>query len=117
MRCCRKYRHKHWALALLAGVFLAGEIHLFCAEILHHHAEVATVCQMGHHGGRYLHAVQDPGPVCPLCQIVRSSSVRPAVQSIAQNPERESNYQSLARQVRCSLRLTASLPARAPPLS
>jgi hypothetical protein len=48
---------------------------------------------------------------------VRSSSVRPAVQSIAQNPERESNYQSLARQVRCSLRLTASLPARAPPLS
>jgi len=103
--------------ALMVGLLLTGEIHLFTAEIFHHHSEVARVCQFEHQGGPYLHAAQELSPLCPLCQIVRSSSVRPAVQSFVQKPDQESNYQPIARQARYSPNLTQSLLARAPPLS
>jgi len=101
----------------MVGVLLTGEIHLFSAEIFHHHTEVARICQIEHHGGPYLHASQDLSPLCPLCQIVLNSSVRPAVQSIAQKPRQESSFQPIARQAQYSPLLTVSLLARAPPLS
>ena len=99
------------------GLLLVGEIHLFSAEIFHNHTEVARVCQIAHRGGTYLHAAQDLTPLCPLCQIVRSGSVRPAVQALIQKPEREFTYQPIARQTRYSPILAESLLARAPPLS
>lgn len=117
LRRWRNYRHKYWVHALIVGVLLTGEIHLFSAEILHHHDEVARVCQIEHYGGPYLHAAQELSPLCPLCQIVRNGSVRPAVQSPVQKPRRESAYQSVARPARHSANLTLSLLARAPPLS
>ena len=101
----------------MVGVLLAGEIHLFSAEIFHHHTEVARICQIEHHGGPYLHASQDLSPLCPLCQIVLNGSVRPAVQSIVQKPHQESTYRPITRQARYSPNLAASLLARAPPLS
>lgn len=101
----------------MVGVLLTGEIHLFSAEILHHHDEVARVCQIEHSGGTYLHAAQDVSPICPLCQIARSSSVRPAVPSVVQKLYRESTYQPITRQAGYSPNLTLSLLARAPPLS
>src|SRR5208337_457825 len=61
-----KSRHKYWVHALIVGVLLTGEIHLFTAEILHHHSEVARVCQTAHRGGTYLHAAQERSPLCPL---------------------------------------------------
>jgi hypothetical protein len=112
-----KYRHKYWVRALIVGVLLTGEIHLFSAEILHHHDEVARVCQIDHHAGTYLHPAQDLSPLCPLCQIVRSSSVRPAVQSVVQKPDGESTYHPISRQARYSPNLTPTLLARGPPLS
>ena len=102
---------------LIAGVLLTGEIHLYWAEGFHHHAEEVNVCQSAHRGGTYLHAAQDLTPPCPLCQIVRSGSVRPAVVAFLQKPQRESTYQPDARQVRYSPNLAHSLLARAPPLS
>ena len=101
----------------MVGVLLTGEVHLFCAEIFHHHAEVARVCQIAHDGGTYLHAAQDLNPLCPLCQIVRNGSVRPAVPSIVQKPQRESAYQPFTRPARYSPNLAQALLARAPPLS
>jgi len=101
----------------MVGVLLTGEVHLFTAEIFHHHSEVARVCQIEHHGGTYWHAAQDLTPLCPLCQIVRSGSVRPSVQSGVQKPEQESTYRPITRQARYSPALTLSLQARAPPLS
>jgi len=112
-----KSRHKYWLRALMVGVLLTGEIHLFSAEIFHHHTEVARICQIEHHGGPYLHASQDLSPLCPLCQIVLNGSVRPAVQSIVQKPHQESTYRPITRQARYSPNLAASLLARAPPLS
>ena len=117
MRRWGKSRHEYWVQALIVGVLLTGEIHLFTAEILHHHDEVARVCQIEHQGGAYLHAAQGLSPLCPLCQIVRSNSVRPAVQSLIQKPYQESTYQPIARQARDSACLALSLQARAPPLS
>jgi len=113
----RNYRHKYWLHALIVGALLTGEIHLFTAEIVHHHEEVVRVCQIEHHGGTYLHAAQALNPLCPLCQVVRNGSVRPAVQSSVQKPEQESNYQPKTRQARFSPIFTLSLLARAPPLS
>jgi hypothetical protein len=101
----------------MVGVLLIGEIHLFSAEIFHHHDEVARICQIEHHGGPYLHASQELAPLCPLCQIVRNGSVRPAVQSLVQKTVQESNYQPVIRQSRYSASLALSLQARAPPLS
>jgi hypothetical protein len=98
-------------------VLLTGELHLFTAEIFHHHTEVARICQIEHHGGPYFHTAPDLSPLCPLCQIVRSSSVRPAIQAIIQKPYQESAYQPLSPQGRYSSYLTPSLLARAPPLS
>ncbi|MFZ0964903.1 MAG: hypothetical protein WAO35_28940 [Terriglobia bacterium] len=116
MRSRGKYRHKYWVRAAIVGVLLAGEIHLFFAEILHHHDEVARVCQMEHRGGTYLHPAQDLNPLCPLCQIVRSGSVRPAVQTLVQKPQRVSAYLPITRLARYSPSFTISLLARAPPL-
>jgi len=113
----RKNRYLRWAHALMVGVLLTGEIHLFSAEILHHHTEVARVCQIEHLGGSYLHAAQDLTPLCPLCQIVRSSSVRPGLRSFLQKPQQESAYQPIAQRVQYSPILARSLLARAPPLS
>ena len=78
--------------ALIVGLLLIGEIHLYSGEILHHHDEVSRVCQIEHPGGTYLHSAQVPIPLCPLCQIIRSSSVRPSVQPIIQKPYQESTY-------------------------
>ncbi|MGA3326587.1 MAG: hypothetical protein ABSF45_19130 [Terriglobia bacterium] len=117
MRRWGKSRHEYWVQALIVGVLLTGEIHLFTAEILHHHDEVARVCQIEHQGGAYLHAAQGLSPLCPLCQIVRNSSVRPAIQSHVLKPEQETNYQPVTRRARYSPNLTPSLLARAPPLS
>lgn len=100
------------------GLLLTGEVHLFCAEILHHHDEVARVCQLEHDGGTYWHASQDLSPLCPLCQIARSGSVFPgANQSLVQKPQLESSYVPLPRLARYSPVLADSLLARAPPLS
>ena len=117
MRRWCKYRHKPWVRALVVGLLLIGETHLYFAEILHHHDEVVRLCQIAHAGGTYLHSAQEPIPLCPLCQIVRSSSVRPAVQSLIQKPDQESTYQSVTREARYSPSLELSLQARAPPLS
>ena len=81
MRRWRKYRHKFWVHALIVGVLLTGQIHLFTAEIIHHHNEDTRVCKIEHRGGTYLHAAPEISPLCPLCQVVRNGSVRPAVQS------------------------------------
>ncbi|MGD0221257.1 MAG: DUF2946 family protein [Terriglobia bacterium] len=118
MRHWGKLRHKYWVRALIVGVLLAGEIHVYSAEIFHDHSGgVASVRPFEHQGGTSLQAAQELTPLCPLCQIVRSNSVRPAVQSHVQRPQRESTYQPLARQARFSSNFTPSLLARAPPLS
>ena len=102
--------------ALIVGILLTGEIHLFSAEIFHHHYEVARVCQLDYQGGPFLHAGQQPNPLCPICQIVRNSSVRPAVQSLFQKLDQEATFQPVTRQARYSPNLSQSLLARAPPL-
>jgi hypothetical protein len=111
-----KHRHNFWVRALIVGLLLTGEIHLYSAEILHHHSEAARFCQVEHQGGRYLHAGQQLSPLCPLCQIVRNGSVRPAVQSLFQKADRETTFQPATRQARYSTNLPPSLLARAPPL-
>jgi hypothetical protein len=98
-------------------MLLTGQIHLYTAEILHHHDEDTRVCKIGHHGGTYLHAAAELSPICPLCQVVRNGSVRPSVQAAVQKPEQECNYQPAISQVRYSANLTLSLLARGPPLS
>ena len=107
----------YWVRALIVGILLTGEIHLFSAEIFHHHDEIARVCQLDFHGGPFLHPGQQPSPLCPICQIVRNGSVRPSVQSVVQKPDRESTYQPVTRQARYSPSLPQSLLARGPPLS
>lgn len=101
----------------MVGVLLAGEVHLYTAEIFHHHTEVVRLCQIEHRGGPYLHPGQDVAPLCPLCQIVRSGSVRPAVQSSIQKPNQECTYRLVTRQSRYSPNLPQLLLARGPPLS
>jgi hypothetical protein len=113
----RNCRQKFWVRALIVGVLLTGEAHLFTAEIFHHHSEIARACQTEHSGGRYLHANPDINPLCPICQIVRSSSVRPAVQSLIQKQDQEITYLATSQQARYTYSLSASFLARAPPLS
>jgi len=114
----KKLRHQTWVRALIVGVLLAGEIHVYSAEIFHdHNGGVASVGQFERKGATSLQAAQELTPLCPLCQIVRSSSVRPAVQSVIQRPHRESTFQPLARRARISSNFTPSLLARGPPLS
>ena len=117
MRRLGKYRHNYWARAVIVGVLLIGEIHVFCAEIFHQHREATRFCQVEHQGGRYLHAGQQLTPLCPLCQIVRNGSVRPAVRSVIQKVDRESPLQLVTQKTRYSPNLTQSLLARGPPLS
>jgi hypothetical protein len=103
--------------ALIVGLLLAGEIHLFSAEIFHHHEEVTRICQLDYVGGPFLHPGQKVAPLCPICQIVSNGSVRPAVQSYVQKSDQESTYQPVTRQARYSLNLNQSVLARGPPLS
>ena len=112
-----KYRQNFWVRGLIVGLLLTGQFHLFSAEIFHHHAEVQRVCEIEHQGGTYLHAGQPLTPLCPICQVVRNGSVRPAVQSSIHKPDQESTYQLIARQSRYSPDLTLLSLARGPPLS
>ena len=113
----RKYRLKFWVHALIVGVLLTGQIHLYIAEIIHHHSEDIRICNIEHRGGTYLHAAPEISPLCPLCQVVRNGSIRPGVQSQIHKPDQESAYQPITRQERYSPNVTISLLARAPPLS
>ena len=117
MKRSGKCRHKFWIRALIVGVLLACEIQLISAEILHHHNEVVAICQIDHQGGPYLHSSQKASPLCPLCQIVRTGSVRPAFLSPVQKLDQESTYQPIVRQSLYSPKLAQSLLARGPPLS
>ena len=117
LRRLDKSRRRYWVHALVVGLALTGEIHLFSVEILHHHDAAVAVCRIGHEGASYLHASQDVSPLCPLCQLVRSSSVRPAVRSLIANPCSEAAYHLIARNAKYSYRLAQTLLARSPPLS
>ena len=117
MRRWGRYRQNFWVRALIVGLLLTGEIHLFSAEILHHHDDVARVCQVEHQGGPYLHAAQQVSPLCPICQIVRNGSVRPSVQSAVQRQDQETSFRPVTGQPCYTANLTSLLPARAPPLS
>jgi hypothetical protein len=98
-------------------VLLTGQLHLYTAEILHHHDEVTQVCKIAHSRGSYLHAAPEISPICPLCQVTRNGSVRPSVQSSLPKPDKGSTYRPITREARCSASLALSLQARAPPLS
>jgi len=113
----RKSRRKYWVRALIAGVLLAGEFHLFAVEIFHHHTEVIRFCQLDHQGGSYLHAAPDLNLLCPFCQAIRNSSVRPAVKSAIQRPVQQAALLPVTRPAHISLILPSSLLARAPPLA
>ena len=117
MRCSGKHRQEFWARALIVGLVLTAEIQLFSVEILHHHTEDARICRIEHEGGTYLHAGQQLTPLCPICQIVRNGSARPAVQSQVQHSNQESTFRPVTRPARYTPNLTQSLLARAPPLS
>ena len=117
MRSWGKYRFRFWLHALIVGVLLTGQLHLYTAEILHHHDEDIVVCKIAHQGGSYLHAAPEISPICPLCQVVRNGSVRPSAQSPLPNSDRESVYQAVTRETRYSANLAPSLQTRAPPLS
>lgn len=117
LRRLHKSRRRYWVHALVVGLALTGEIHLSSVEILHHHDAAVAVCRIAHEGASYLHASQDVSPLCPLCQIVRSSSVRPAVRSLIAKPCSEAAYHLIARNGKYSYRLTQTLLARSPPLS
>ncbi len=106
-----------WVHALIVGMLLTGQIHLYTAEILHHHDEDTRVCKIGHHGGTYLHPAAELDPICPLCQVARNGSVRPSVQTAVHKPDRESPFQRVISQVHYSANLTPLLLARGPPLS
>ena len=101
----------------MVGVLLAGEVHLFTAEIFHHHADVANVCQALHEGGHYWHVATDPAILCPICQIMSSGSVRPAVPSSFEKPQGQSHLLYIAPQDCYRFSLAPSLLARAPPLA
>ena len=112
-----RFQPAFWVRALLVGVLLAGEVHLVSAEILHHHAAIVQFCRYDFQGGPYLHTSPGLDAHCPLCQIVRSSSVIPAVQPIVQKPYQETAYNPRNQSSYYSRDLTSSLQARAPPLS
>jgi hypothetical protein len=78
---------------------------------------VVAICRLAHDGASHLHASQNANPVCPLCQIVRSGSVRPAVLSVFQKPHRETLYRLTIWEAEYSLSLPQMLGARSPPLS
>jgi hypothetical protein len=111
------HRIRFWLHALIVGVVLTGQVHLYTAEILHHHDEDTVICKIAHDGGTYLHAAPGMTPVCPLCQVFRNSSVRPSVNSILPQAEGESSYQVVNREAAYSSSFAPSLQARAPPLS
>jgi hypothetical protein len=103
--------------ALIVGVLLTGQLHLFTAETLHHHDEVTRVCKIAHTRGSYLHTTPVDGPVCPLCQVVRNGSIRPAMQGIIPASDQQSALLAVARDASYSINFASSLQARAPPLS
>lgn len=117
MRRWGKYRLKFWVHAVIVGALLTGQIHLYTAEVLHHHDEDTRTCKIEHRAGAYLHATPEISPLCPLCQVIRNGSVRPAVQSRIPKPDRKFVFQPLTCQARYLAGLALSLQARAPPLS
>ena len=117
MRSWGKYRFRFWVHALIVGVLLTAQLHLFTAEILHHHEQDTIACKIAHNGGTYLHTAPEISPLCPLCQVARSSSVRPSVQSPLPKPDSESAYQLVTREIHYSANFAPSLQARGPPLS
>jgi hypothetical protein len=112
-----KYRQVFWVRALIVGLLLSGQVHLFSAEIFHHHTDVARLCQIEHQGGAYLHAGQPIIPPCPICQVVRNGSVRPAVQSAIRKPDHESIFQPVTQPAQYSSNSPLTYLARGPPLS
>jgi hypothetical protein len=108
---------QRWMRALLVGVLLAGELHLFSAELLHHHRDIGQLVEVPHGPGAYLVRGQDLGTLCPLCQIARSGSVRPATMSVFRRPDQPLTVQNVSRRARPSTDVAFSLLARAPPLS
>ena len=117
LRRLSKSRHRYWVHALVACLALAGEIHLFSVEVFHHHEATAKVCKTRSEGATHLHASQEISPFCPLCQVARSSAVRPAVRAILSNPHSGTPFCLTVWETSYSLNLTHSLGARSPPLS
>jgi hypothetical protein len=117
LRRWTNYRHQYWVRALIVGVLLAGEVHLYTAEIFHHHSEVVRLCQSSHGGGQYLHPAPDTGQLCPLCQIVRSGSVRPAAQVELAKPVRQTSYRIKAGRFTYSFTSRGEVRPRSPPLA
>jgi hypothetical protein len=117
LRRLHKSRCWHWVHAFVVGLALAGEIHLFSVEVLHHHGAAAAVCRTAHEGVTHVRAGQGASPLCPLCQIVRASAVRPVVQLPIQKPYREAPYRLNACAARYSSRFAPTVLARSPPLS
>jgi hypothetical protein len=117
LRRLHKSRCWHWVHAFVVGLALASEIHLFSVEVLHHHGAAVAVCRTAHEGVPHVRASQDTSPLCPLCQIARNSSVRPAVRSLSQKPYCATPYRLIACDARYSLRFAPTLLARSPPLS
>jgi hypothetical protein len=108
-------RSQYWVHALIVGLALTGEIHLFSVELFHQHTEVGSLCRFARGGGPHLHSGQDIVPLCPLCQMARGSSVRPVTQTLFQQPHLETSYRLVSRDGKYSYRFTTTLPARSPP--
>ena len=102
--------------ALIVGLLLTGQVHLISAEIFHHHTEVVRLCQIEHQDVTYLHAGQPITPLCPICQIVRNGSVRPAIQSAVRKPDREFRFQPASEPAEYSSNFPLANLARGPPL-
>ncbi len=109
-------RRYNWLHALVVCVALIGEVHLFSVEILHHHNAAEAVCRLAHERGSTLHTGQNSSAACPLCQIVRNSSVRPAVQSTLQSPNGTSSHRATLPPASYASRLVQASLARSPPL-
>jgi hypothetical protein len=108
-------RTRYWLHALIVGLALTGEIHLFLVELLHHHIEVASLCRVEHGIKAHLHSGGEAAPLCPLCQMVRAGSVCPVAQNIFQKPHLETPYRLVSRNAKYCYRFAVTLPARAPP--
>ena len=117
LRRLGKPRQRYWVHALVGCLALTGEIHLLSVEVFHHHETYASIWTDARGGATHLHASQDISPFCPLCQILRSSSVRPATQTLLWKPHRETPYSLTTYEARYSLNLALALVARSPPLS
>ena len=117
LRRLGKPRQRYRVHALIVCLALAGEIHLFSVEVFHHHETSASIWSAAREGATHLHASQDISPFCPVCQMLRSNSVRPAARTLPWKPHRETPYFLTTCEARYSLNLAPTLVARSPPLS